>query len=228
LIPITPVTLKEYLATKPNGVLPAGEVAPPYAFGADKITFEHPGNVENVSLSESAENSATRMFVSGNNGAGDPNSTARFSGAADSDLLEAGWPILDRAEKIDWPTQYNPLVVTINRDNWGNYDSEADFYLTAKRFLYQSRPPQGDFIIRVNGSLPPVIGSYNPGDWCQLIVDDEAGFINSRLASVLEPRKDVILRRIDNIKVSVPNSPAFPEEIDLTLVTDWEVDKIGR
>jgi len=228
LIPITPVTLKEYLATKANGVLPIGEVAPPYAFGADKITFEHPGNVENVSLSESAENAATRMFVSGNNGAGDPNSMARFSGAADGGLLEAGWPILDRAEKIDWPTQYNPLVITVNKDNWGNYDSEADFYLTAKRFLYQSRPPQGDFIIRVNGSLPPVIGSYNPGDWCQLIVDDESGFINSRLASVLEPRKDVILRRIDNIKVSVPNSPAFPEEIDLTLVTDWEVDKVGK
>jgi hypothetical protein len=228
LIPITPVTLKEYLATKSNGVLPAGEVAPPYAFGADKITFEHPGNVENVSLSESAENAATRMFVSGNNAGADPNGNSRFSGAADNNLLEAGWPILDRAEKIDWPTQYNPLVVTINKDNWGNYDSEADFYLTAKRFLYQSRPPQGDFIIRVNGSLPPVIGSYNPGDWCQLIVDDESGFINSRLASVLEPRKDVILRRIDNIKVSVPNSPAFPEEIDLTLVTDWEVDKVGK
>jgi len=228
LIPITPVTLKEYLNTLPGGVLPTGEVAPPYAFGADKITFEHPGNVENVNFSESAENSATRMFVSGNNGAGDPNSTARFSGAADNDLLESGWPILDRAEKIDWPTQYNPLAITVNRDNWGNYDSEADFYTTAQRFLYQSRPPQGDFIIRVNGSLPPVIGTYKPGDWCQLIVEDEAGFINSRLASVLEPRKDVILRRIDNIKVSVPNSPAFPEEIDLTLVTDWEVDKIGK
>jgi len=228
LVPITPTTLKEYLATKPNGVLPRGEVAPPYAFGADKITFEHPGNVENVNFSESAENSATRMFISGNNGAGDPNSTARFAGAADNDLLEAGWPILDKAEKTDWPTIYNPLVITVNRDNWGNYDSEADFHKTAQRYLYQSRPPQGDFIIRVNGSLPPVIGSYNPGDWCQLIVDDEAGFINSRLASVLEPRKDVILRRIDNIKVSVPNSPAFPEEIDLTLVTDWEVDRIGK
>jgi hypothetical protein len=228
LVPITPATLKEYLNTQPGGVLPVGKVAPPYAFGADKITFEHPGNVENVSFSESAENAATRMFVSGNNGAGDPNSVARFSGAADNDLLEAGWPILDRAEKIDWPTQYNPLVITVNRDNWGNYDAEADFYATAKRFLYQSRPPQGDFVIRVNGSLPPVIGSYNPGDWCQLIVDDEAGFINSRLASVLEPRKDVILRRIDNIKISVPNSPAFPEEIDLTLVTDWEVDRIGK
>jgi hypothetical protein len=228
LVPITPPTLKEYLNTLPSGVLGRGDVAPPSAFGADKITFEHPGNVRNVNLSESAENSATRMFVSGNNGAGDPNSVARFSGAADNDLLDAGWPILDRAEKIDWPTQYNPLTVTVNRDNWGNYDAEADFHATAQRFLYQSRPPQGDFIIRVNGSLSPVIGTYNPGDWCQLIVDDESGFINSRLSSTLEPRKDVIIRRIDNIKVSVPNSPTFPEDIDLTLVTDWEVDRIGK
>ena len=228
LVPITPPTLKEYLNTQPGGVLARGEVAPPSAFGADKITFEHPGNVRNVNLSESAEASATRIFISGNNGAGDPNSTSRFSGAVDSDLLDDGWPIFDKAEKIDWPTQYNPLTVTVNRDNWGNYDAEADFYATAQRFLYQSRPPQGDFIIRVNGSLSPVIGTYNPGDWCQLIVDDEAGFINSRLASTLEPRKNVILRRIDNIKVSVPNSPSFPEDIDLTLVTDWEVDRIGR
>ena len=228
LVPLTPPTLKEYLNTLAGGVLARGDVAPPSAFGADKITFEHPGNVRNVNLSESAENSATRMFISGNNGAGDPNSVARFSGAAETDLLDAGWPILDRAEKIDWPTQYNPLTVTVNRDNWGNYDAEADFHATAQRFLYQSRPPQGDFIIRVNGSLSPVIGTYNPGDWCQLIVDDESGFINSRLSSTLEPRKDVIIRRIDNIKVSVPNSPTFPEDIDLTLVTDWEVDRIGK
>jgi hypothetical protein len=118
--------------------------------------------------------------------------------------------------------------MNVNLDGWGNYDAEGDFYKTAQRFLYQSRPPQGDFIIRVNGSLPPVIGTYNPGDWCQLIVDDESGYINSRLESILEPRKDVILRRIDNIKVSVPNSPAFPEAIDLTLTTNWEVDRIGK
>ena len=227
-VPVTPTTLDEYLRTQPNGVLPKGEVAPPYAFGADKITFEHPGNVQSVNLSESAENSATRMFVSGNNDTTDPNGSARFSGAVDSDLLQAGWPILDRAEKAEWPTQYNPLVMNVNLDGWGNYDAEGDFYKTAQRFLYQSRPPQGDFIIRVNGSLPPVIGTYNPGDWCQLIVDDESGYINSRLESVLEPRKDVILRRIDNIKVSVPNSPAFPEDIDLTLTTNWEVDRIGK
>jgi hypothetical protein len=228
LVPITPVTLKEYLNTLSGGVLGKGQVAPPYAFGADKITFEHPGNVRNVNFSENAMNSATRIFVSGNNEAADPNSESRFSGASDSDLLEAGWPILDMAEKIDWPTQYNPLTLTINRDNWGNFDAEADFHKTAERLLYQSRPPRGDFIIRVNGSLPPIIGTYNPGDWCQLIVDDEGGFVASRLASILEPRKDVILRRIDSIKVSVPNSPAFPEDIDLTLVTDWEVDRIGR
>jgi hypothetical protein len=59
-----------------------------------------------------------------------------------------------------------------------------------------------------------------------LLVDDE--FVKQRMNSILEPRKDVIVRRIDGIKVQVPNSPAFPEMIDLELVTEWQVDEIGQ
>jgi hypothetical protein len=46
--------------------------------------------------------------------------------------------------------------------------------------------------------------------------------------SILEPRKDVIVRKIDGIRVNVPNNPAFPEMIDLDLVTEWQVDAIGK
>ena len=187
-----------------------------------------PFTFENITLSESAENSATRMFVVGDNNDLGSTASALYSAAADNDLLKAGWPLLDRSEKATWPIYSNVLSYTPNIDNWGNYDAEADFYLTAQRYLYESKPPQGDFIVRVDGSLSPIIGTYNPGDWCQIVVNDESGYINARLNSVLEPRHDVIVRKIDNIKVSVPNSPAFPEEIDLTLVTDWQVDKIGK
>ena len=45
--------------------------------------------------------------------------------------------------------------------------------------------------------------------------------------SILEPRKDVIVRRVDGVRVQVPNSPAFPEMIDLELVTEWQVDTRG-
>jgi hypothetical protein len=84
----------------------------------------------------------------------------------------------------------------------------------------------GDFIVTINGSLNPIVGTYNPGDWCSLRIND--AFFKSRLASVLEPRKDVVVRKIDTIKVNVPNNPAFPEQIDLTLVPEWQVDAIGK
>jgi hypothetical protein len=223
LIPRTPETLTEYLDSMPDGKLSIGTYAPPSAFGADKLVFEYPGNIQNVSFSENAGNSATRVFVVGNNNDLGGASSARYSASSETDLLNAGWPILDRVEKVEWPLKG---VNVINTDNWGNYDSEADMQLTAERFLRETRPPSGDFIITVNGSLTPEIGTFDPGDWCSIVVRDN--FVAQRMASNLEPRNDVIVRKIDGIRVSVPNSPAFPEIIDLTLVTEWQVDIVGK
>ena len=223
LIPRTPEALVEYLDAMPNGKLSIGTYAPPSAFGADKLVFEYPGNIQNVSFAENAGNSATRVFVVGNNNDLGGSASARYSASADTELLNSGWPILDRVEKVEWPLKG---INVVNTDNWGNYDSEADMQLTAERFLRETRPPSGDFIITVNGSLTPEIGSFYPGDWCSIVIRDS--FIAQRMASNLEPRKDVIVRKIDGIRVSVPNSPAFPEIIDLTLVTEWQVDTVGK
>jgi hypothetical protein len=73
--------------------------------------------------------------------------------------------------------------------------------------------------------MEPKIGSYNPGDWCVIVLNDE--FVNLRLASDLEPRDTVIVRKIDGFSVSVPDSPAFPETVSLVLVTEPGVDKRG-
>ena len=35
-------------------------------------------------------------------------------------------------------------------------------------------------------------------------------------------------RKIDGYKVSVPDGTTFPEKVSLTLVPEWEVDKIGK
>ena len=223
LIPRTPETLTDYLAGMPDGKLAVGTYAPPSAFGADQLVFEYPGNIQNISFSENAGNSATRVFVVGNNDDLGSASSARYSASADVDLLNAGWPLLDRVEKVEWPLKG---INVVNTDNWGNYDSEADMQLTAERFLRETKPPSGDFIITVNGSLNPEIGTFNPGDWCSIVVRD--AFVAQRMASNLEPRSDVIVRKIDGVRVSVPNSPAFPETIDLTLVTEWQVDTIGK
>jgi hypothetical protein len=220
IVPRIPAELTDYLN---NYELAPGEYAPPSAFGADRLTFEYPGNVSDVSLQENAENSVTRMFVTGDGkGSGGGDSSPRYSAAASTDLLASGWPILDGSEKQEWPLYgYDK----INVDNWGNYDVEGDLHKSAERFLAESRPPMGEYSISINGSLDPVVGTYNPGDWCQVVINDD--FISERLNSDLEPRNDVILRKIESIKVSVPNSPAFPEEITLNLVPEWEVDKRG-
>ena len=223
LIPIFPDTMTQYLASLPGGKLAIGQWAPPAAFGANKVIFEYPGNITNVNMTESAQDSATRMFVSSSSngsGAGE----IPYAAASDTTLLAAGWPLLDKKETVTYP---QPNVAGNKYiDSYGNYDIETDFHTSAVRFLHESKPPQGDITISVNGSLTPVVGSYDPGDWCSIIIKDN--FVKNRLNSPLEPRKDVIVRKIDAIKVQVPNNPAFPEMIDLTLVPDWQVDIIGK
>jgi len=228
LIPNYPETLTSYLATLPGGVLAKGQVARPSAFGADKLVFEYPGNISNVSMAEKAESSATRIFVSGSNNNAGSGVESAYAAAAANDLLADNWPLLDRKESVTWPAQVADTTKSNSghTDEWGNHDDETDFHTSALRFLSESRPPDGDFVISVNGSLTPVVGSYNPGEWCSIIINDD--FVRTRLNSVLEPRKDVIVRKIDAVKVDVPNNPAFPENINLTLVADWQVDSVGK
>jgi hypothetical protein len=228
LIPNYPKTLTDYINTLPGNKLAKGQVARPSAFGADKLVFEYPGNISNVSMAEQAENSATRIFVSGNNSNAGSGAESAYAAAADNTLLADNWPLLDKKETVSWPAAGATGSKTNSSftDEWGNHDDETDYHASAIRFLAETKPPAGDFVISINGSLTPVVGSYNPGDWCSIIINDD--FVRTRLNSVLEPRKDVIVRKIDAIKVDVPNNPAFPENISLTLVADWQVDSVGK
>jgi hypothetical protein len=224
--------LTDYLNTLPGNKLAKGQVASPSAFGADWLVFEYPGNISNVSMAEKAESSATRIFVSGSNSNAGSGTESAYAAAADKDLLADNWPLLDRKEAVTWPAQTANTATDTTKSNssytdeWGNHDDETDYHASALRYLNESKPPAGDFVISVNGSLTPVVGSYNPGEWCSIIINDD--FVKTRLNSVLEPRKDVIVRKIDAVKVDVPNNPAFPENISLTLVADWQVDSVGK
>jgi hypothetical protein len=186
---------------------PPGEISPTSRFGADQLVFEYPGNISDAKIAESAENAATRFFVVGNIGDLGEGASQPYGVASATDYLEAGWPVLDATES--------------NNDIW----DEAELYNQASRYLTESRPPIADITISVNGSLVPEVGTYAPGDWCSIIINDE--FVKMRLASVLEPRDNVIVRKIDSIKVSVPDAPSFPETVELVLIPEWQVDKIG-
>ncbi len=186
---------------------PDGEVSPISRFpGATEYVFEYPGNIDNFKLDESAENAATRFFASGNipdigNDASQP-----YAAATNKTLIAEGWPLLDEVEDI--------------KDVY----EELELYSYAERYLLESQPPLTKMTVSINGSMFPQVGTFKPGDWCSLLIDDE--FFRERLASLLEPRDDILIRKINAVSVSVPDMPTFPEKVTLDLIPEWEVDKI--
>ena len=188
-----------------------GELSPLNRFGADKYVFEYPGNISNVSINESAENSSTRFFALGSNSAGS-DVGANYSAASDTDLLGFDsfgrkWPLLDDDEKVD------------------NTDDKNVLYTYAKKYMTEARPPDAEITIAINGALEPAVGSYAPGDWCAVVIDD--AFVRARLETDLEPRDNVLVRKIESYSVSVPDGVTFPEKVTLKVVPEWEVDKRG-
>lgn len=190
---------------------PPGELYPVSDLGADQLVFEYPGNVIDFTVSETAEDAATRFFVVGNIEDMTDDASQPYAGAAAEDMLDnktgRSWPLLDQVEQLD------------------QIEDELTLYQYAQDYLYESRPPIGEISLTVNGSIAPLVGSYFPGDWCSLIIDDE--FVRQRLANDQEPRDDLLVRKISSYNVSVPDSPTFPEEVELTLITDWKVDQRG-
>jgi|694.fasta_scaffold50603_2 hypothetical protein len=201
---------------------PAGEASPITRFGAQNLVFEYPGNIMDASLDESAEDAATRFFVVGNDGDLGEDASQPYSVASAIDLLAQGWPLLDQEETMSTETAKK---ITNSNDPANIYDEDT-LYSYAQRYLSEFRPPVSDLKLSVNGSLSPKIGTYSPGDWCCLIFNDD--FIKLRLASNLEPRSDLLVRKIESYKVDVPDNPSFPEKVELNLITEWEVDQIGQ
>jgi hypothetical protein len=180
--------------------------------GYNKLVFEYPGNISTFSLEENAEDSATRFFVQGSVTDLSDEASQPYSVAADIELLDnkngRSFPLIDALEIIN------------------NTADEEILYNYAEEYLYESKVPMGDLSITINGSIMPTVGSFYPGDWCSIIIDDP--FILSRLASDQEPRNDIIVRKINSYKVSVPDNSFFPETVSLELITDWKVDKTGQ
>jgi len=181
-------------------------------FGAEKLVFEYPGNIITFTVDESAENAATRFFVVGNIEDMTDEASQPYAGAADRTLLNnpngKSWPLLDQVETLD------------------EIEDELSLHAYAQDYLFESRPPIGIYKLVVNGSQYPQVGSFFPGQWCSIIIDDE--FIRQRLASDQEPRDDILIRKIDSYTVSIPDDAPIPEEVELNLVSDWKVDQRGN
>ena len=207
----TTFTFKSYNLNVPSTAASGyiGLVHPISYLGADQFVFEYPGNILDFKIDESAEDSATRMWVGGNNDGLSGDASNPYAAASATDLLGAGWPVLDQIEE-----QKDAQTAALG---------ESALYEYAEEYLAEARPPELTFNMSVNGSLNPVVGDYLPGDWCSIIIDDD--FVRLRLGDDLEPRGDVIVRKIVGFKVSVPDIPTFPEKVDLDLISEWKEDR---
>jgi hypothetical protein len=171
--------------------------------GAGSVVFEYPGNITKVTMTESAEDSATRFFMVGNDPALSGEASQPYSASALVNFLDAGWPVLDASESTQ------------------DTSDEFMLYAYASRYVGESAPPIMDFSIDINGSLDPVIGTYSVGQWCSIIINDE--FFKMRLESDDEPRDDLLVRKIIGMTVSVPDS-GYPESVTLELMP---ISKLG-
>lgn len=199
-LPLVPDSVRSFIEQQGGsfeGSLPAS------AFGADEFIFEFPGNVLQAQFEENAQDSATRFFVQGRDENLSADASQPYSGASNFNLLRQNWPIIDQVDDLDDP-------------------SENTLWRQASRLLEESVPPISTFSISVNGSARPEIGTYNPGDWCSVILNDD--FVNLRASSYLEQDygtdNGALIRKIMSFDVRVPNTPSYPEDVTLELVTE--------
>jgi hypothetical protein len=199
-LPLLPASLTSYLDSQGSGF--SGAI-PASAYGADELIFEFPGNILEAQFDENAEDAATRFFVQGKDSRLSADASQPYSGASNHDLLNRGWPILDLVDDLD-------------------SENETVLWKQATRLLGESVPPISTFTISVNGSANPKLGTYKPGDWCSVKLNDD--FVSLRGSSYLEQDygtdSGVLVRKIISYSVNVPDVPGYPEEVELELVTE--------
>lgn len=206
-LPLIPQSLTDYLESLGAGW--SGDI-PASAYGAQNLIFEYPGNIREAQFEENAEEAATRIFVKGKDDNLSSEASQPYASASNHKLLNQGWPIIDDVDDLDSP-------------------DETVLWKQAARLLEESVPPISTFTISVNGSANPVLGSYKPGDWCSVKLNDD--FVSLRANSYLEQDygtdAGVLVRKIISYSVSVPDAPSYPEDVSLELVTEPSVPISG-
>lgn len=206
-LPLVPASLTQWLSEQESGF--SGSI-PVSAYGAEELIFEYPGNVLEANFEESAEDSATRVFIQGKDPRLKTEASLPYSGASNHNLLREGWPILDAVDDMDSP-------------------DETVLFKQAVRILGEAVPPVSTFTISVNGSANPKLGTYSPGDWCSVKLNDF--FVDLRASSYLEQDyggdNGVLVRKIISFSVSVPDTPSYPENVSLELITEPSIPISG-
>lgn len=117
----------------------------------DLITFEYPGSILNYYMTESMSDAGTNVRVMGG---GEGSSMAIADLEQTSMLTLEGWP--------RWDTELSYKDVTDN----------ALINQLALQAAINNKPPMMTAKITVKGDQDPILGSYNIGDACQLVITD--------------------------------------------------------
>lgn len=194
------------LADTPPSQKPMTDTTPAPMPGLTDLVFEHPGSIINVSIEESAEDAATRYWVSGALPENLPED-ARYTGVWVNDAaLNNGYPILDEVES----GRHSEVSIAATLNSY------------AQRYGRQTAPPVATIDITVNGMMDPRLGTYNPGDYCRIMFHDDP-YLQSFLA-YMGTGTQGIRKRIMGYSVTVPDVAEVPDTVTLSLLNEWESD----
>jgi hypothetical protein len=167
--------------------------------GLDTNILEYPGNISDISLDESGEATSTRFITVGGFPDGSAFTYKPRGSYNNMDYLNDGWPLVEIIDSSNHPSAYAQETLD-------------DYSLIGSR---HTRPVVPTWTVTTNAQLDPQLGSYELGDWCQLVVEDD--FIASRLAMTGEE----LIKRIMGYSVNVPDVPQEPETVSLELEDEW-------
>ena len=188
--------------------------------GIDKNFFEFPGNIVSLGYDDTIDDAATRYFVLGKQ----PDPVEVNTGAVD----EEGNPVTESVEQPTprgvyeneayFSTQWPILEFTESSDHT-EVSEQNTLNNYARVYGRQQTPTLAKWEVTVDGQMNPQVGSYHPGDWCRLLVTDP--FMTQSIESSGETTK-VIVKRISEFSVNVPDTNQLPEQVTLTLIDEWD------
>jgi hypothetical protein len=190
---------KLFFRDTPPGQIPLGDTYTGVRTGLDTNILEYPGNISDISLDESGEATSTRFITVGGFPDGSAFTYKPRGSYNNMDYLNDGWPLVEIIDSSNHPSAYAQETLD-------------DYSLIGSR---HTRPVVPTWTVTTNAQLDPQLGSYELGDWCQLVVEDD--FIASRLAMTGEE----LIKRIMGYSVNVPDVPQEPETVSLELEDEW-------
>lgn len=118
---------------------------------ANLLVFEYPGNILNYYMTESMSDAGTNVFAMGS------------------------------GEGSTMPIAVTEQTNMIVQDNWPRWDvdvsykdvtSQSQIATLALQESINRKPPMPTIKATIKGDLDPIVGSYNIGDACQLVITD--------------------------------------------------------